>query len=251
MYLKWLKVIFFILLFNSYSVVYAEEFQIATIVNFHETLEVLLKSFTKNTGHKATITADAALNLHKQIKDGATFDILLSSDVNTPRMLEEAGLGLAGTRFTYSIGKLILWSPNPQLVDSKGEILHRSEFEHLVMINPKGPYGIVTQQVLEKMGVWENLQAKLIFVDTFTQMHQAIAEGKAQLGFTALSMLHPSGKIEGSFWMIPKNFYSPIDQQAILLKHGADNKAAKAFWDFLKSPQARNVIETYGYSLPK
>lgn len=250
MYSRLLPIFLFVLLLSQGLAVRAEDFQIATIVNFRETLEVLLKSFEKATANKATITADSAPNLYQQIKGGVPFDVLLSSDVNTARTLEEEGLGVAATRFTYSIGKLALWSPNPNLVDGKGEILRRGEFDHLAIINPKGPYGIVTQQVLEKLGLWEDLQRKLVFVDTFGQMHQLITEGKAELGFTALSMLHPSGKIEGSFWMVPKNLYAPIEQQAILLKHGANNKAAKAFLDFLKSPQARNVIETYGYSLP-
>ena len=95
------------------------------------------------------------------------------------------------------------------------------------------------------------MQPKLVFVDTVAEMHRLLNEGKAELGFTALSMLNPSKKIEGSPWVIPKNYYPTLEQQAILLKHGENNQAAKDFLAFLKSQQVRNVIETCGYSLPK
>jgi molybdate transport system substrate-binding protein len=136
-------------------------------------------------------------------------------------------------------------------VDAKGEILQKGEFQHLSIPDPQvGPYGVIAQETMKNLNVWEKLQSKLLLHENMTQTYQTIKTGKAQLGFVALSMLNPNQKIAGSFWVVPTNLYTPIEQQVILLQRGKDNKAALAFLDFLKTPRARNTIESYGYGLP-
>jgi molybdate transport system substrate-binding protein len=240
------------LILSSTSWVSADEFNLAVATNFHDTAKKLVNLFEQRTGHKATITADSTGKLHNQLKEkSATFDVFLSADIETPQLLEKEGLGIANTRFSYAIGKLVLWSPQEGFVDAKGEILQQGEFQHLSIPDPQvGPYGVIAQETMKNLNVWEKLQSKLLLHESMTQTYQTIKTGKAQLGFVALSMLNPNQKIAGSFWVVPTNLYTPIEQQVILLQSGKANKAALAFLDFLKTPRARNTIESYGYGLP-
>lgn len=245
--------LFSILLFGNLipSLLHAEEFNVAVATNFRETLQQLVKTFEKSTGHQAIITADATGKLYAQIKSVAMFDILLAADVQTPKTIEAEGLGVANTRFTYAVGNLVLWSPQKGLVDSKGSILRSDKFIHLALPDPKiGPYGTAAQEVMEKLGVWQKLQSKLWFRDSMTETYQVIVSGEAELGFVALSMLKPQQKSAGSLWMVSKDLYTPMEQQAILLNYGKENKAALAFLEYLKDSEARTVIESYGYSVP-
>lgn len=241
-----------ILVMSSTSWVSADEFNLAVATNFHDTAKKLVNLFEQRTGHKAIITADSTGKLHNQVKEkSAAFDVFLSADVETPQLIEKEGLGIANTRFSYAIGKLVLWSPQEGLVDARGEILQKGEFQHLSIPDPQvGPYGVIAQETMKNLNVWEKLQSKLLLHENMTETYQTIKTGKAQLGFVALSMLNPNQKIAGSFWVVPTNLYTPIEQQVILLQRGKDNKAALAFLDFLKTPRARNTIESYGYGLP-
>ena len=223
----------------------------AVATNFRETLQPLVQSFEKSSGHKAIITADATGKLYAQIKSVAMFDILLAADIQTPKTIEAEGLGMANTRFTYAIGNLLLWSPQKGLIDAKGNVLRTGKFTHLALPDPKiGPYGVAAQEAMEKLGVWQKLQPKLWLRDNMTDTYKVIVSGEAELGFVALSMLKPQQKNEGSQWLVPKNLYAPLEQQAILLNYGKDNQAALAFLEYLKSSEAQTVIESYGYSVP-
>jgi molybdate transport system substrate-binding protein len=241
-----------ILVIGHSSWVFADEFNLAVATNFHDTAKKLVNLFTKRTGHQAIITAGSTGKLYNQLKEKkAAFDVLLSADIETPQLIEQQGLGVANTRFSYAIGKLVLWSPQEGLVDAKGEILQQGKFEHLSLADPQvGPYGVIAQEAMTNLNVWEKLQPKLLLHENMTKTYQTIKTGESQLGFVALSMLNPNQRIVGSFWVVPTNLYTPIEQQAILLPAGKNNQAALAFLDFLKTPRARNTIESYGYGLP-
>ncbi|NJO16361.1 MAG: molybdate ABC transporter substrate-binding protein [Thioploca sp.] len=249
---QWWQVSIIIVIISSTSAVSADEFNLAVATNFHDTAKRLVNLFAKRTGHQAIITAGSTGKLYNQLKEKkASFDIFLSADVETPQLIEKQGLGVDNTRFSYAIGKLVLWSPQEGLVDAKGEILQQGKFEHLSIADPQvGPYGVIAQEVMANLSVWEKLQSKLLLHENMTTTYQTIKKGESQLGFVALSMLDPNQKIVGSFWVVPTNLYTPIEQQAILLQAGKNNKAALAFLDFLKTPRARNTIESYGYGLP-
>lgn len=231
---------------------FAEEFQIATAGHFLLTLQELLRIFEKETGNKAVITTTSMGVLFTKVKEGAPFDILLSGDISTPIKIEQEGLGIANTRFSYAIGKLVLWSPNPALVDKKGEILKTGNFAHLALAHPeRAPYGIAAKNTLQQLELWQSLQAKLLIEEDPMPTYKKVLAGEAELGLLPLSLLNPSKKIEGSLWIVPNNLSGRLEHQAILLNHGEHNNAAKAFFTFLKSARAKNVIESFGYSLPK
>lgn len=224
--------------------------QVAVAANFAAPAQRIVVEFEKQTGHKAIIATGSTGKFYAQIVNGAPFDILLSADDETPARLEREGHALAGSRSTYAIGKLVLWSARPAIVDAKADVLKRGGFDHLSIANPKvAPYGAAAVETMKALGVYEALQARLVMGENIAQAHQFVATGNATLGFVALSQVLKDGKIEGSYWIVPEKLYSPIRQDVVLLNKGKDSKAAAAFLEFLKSRTARDIILGYGYSL--
>lgn len=250
--LKLRKLSLILLLLGYISTAFAEEFQIATAGHFLLALQELLKIFEKETGHKAVITASSMGILYAELKEGAPFDLFLSGDASTPIKIEQEGLGIANTRFSYAIGKLVLWAPDPTLVDKKGEILKTGNFTHLALAHPeRAPYGVAAKNTLQQLGVWQSLQTKLLIEEDPMPAYKKVLAGEAELGFLPLSLLNPSKKIAGSLWIVPSALSGHLEHQAILLNHGEHNDAAQAFFAFLKSARAKTIIESFGYSLPK
>ena len=227
----------------------ADNVQVAVAANFAGALELISKAFEKETGHKVLITSGATGKFYAQIKAGAPFELFLSADSSTPQKLEEEGFTVPGSRFTYAIGRLVLWSSKPNFVDREGKILKVGNFEHLSIANPKtAPYGAAAIEILEKKGLESRLQAKLVQGENIAQAHQFVVTGNAQLGFVALSQVYKNGQlISGSAWFIPDSDYKPIRQDVVILKNGENNPAAKALLSYLKGPAALEVMESLGY----
>lgn len=229
----------------------AAEVTIAVAANFTAPIKEIAEAFEKETGHKVVTSPGPTGGLYTQIKNGAPFEVFLSADDSTPAKLESEGEIVPGSRFTYAIGKLVLWSAQPGYVDEQGEVLKRNAFKHLSIANPKtAPYGLAATQVLDKLGLSEAVRPKLVEGGNITQAYQFVATGNAELGFVALSQVYKDGEITGgSAWQVPTDMYEPIRQDAVLLKKGADNPAAQALIDYLKGPQATRVITAYGYEI--
>ena len=230
---------------------YAETVQVAVAANFTAPMQQIAADFEKDTGHKAVLSFGATGKFYAQITNGAPFEVFLSADDETPARLEKELLIAPHTRFTYAIGKLVLWSPQDGYVDAKGEILKTGEFKHLSLANPKtAPYGTAAIEVLKKLGAYEHAQTRIVQGENIAQAHQFVASGNAELGFVALSQVYKDGKVTaGSAWIVPSNLYAPIRQDAAILAKGLHNPAAKALVDYLKSDKARSVIKSYGYEL--
>jgi len=232
---------------------HAEEVHIGMVFHSLAPLNEIIHLFEKISSAKVVVHQESFTTtvLYQQIKAKNDLDIVLFGDVKTAVSLEREGLANQNSRFTYAFGKLVLWSKDPNLVDSKGEILISGEFRNFASLDPSvAPYGFAAQQVLEKLKRREALQSKWVFVANSGEMQKQVMEGKIDLAFIPLATLNPSKKIEGSLWIIPKSYYHPIEQQAVFLKRAENNSAAKAFFEYLKSPQARNIFEKYGFSLP-
>ncbi len=230
----------------------ADEIQVAVAANFTAPMRKIADEFEKETGHKPLLAFGTVGQFYAQIKNGAPFEALVSSDKETPDKLVRDGLAVADTRYTYAVGKLVLWSAAPGLVDSKGAILTSGAFQHLALANPKlAVYGAAGQEVMKKLGVWDAVQPKIVLAENITQSYQFVASGNAEIGFVALSqVIGPNGKIEkGSAWSPPADLYPPIKQDVILLAPGADKSAARALVDYLKTEKARAIIRAYGYEL--
>ena len=228
----------------------AAEVNAAVAANFAAPMQRIAMAFEQETGHKAILSFGSTGNLYAQIRNGAPFQILLSADSQTPAKLESEGLGLTGSRFTYAVGTLVLWSKQPGFVDEKGDVLRVGKFERIAIANPKlAPYGVAALQTLTQLGVLSSVQPKLVQGENIAQAFQFVATENAQLGLVALSQVMVDGKIaQGSAWIVPSKLHAPIAQDAILLVKGRDNPAAAALMRYLQSDRAKAIMFSYGYT---
>lgn len=234
-----------------FAPLHAAEVKVAVAANFTAAMQEIVPQFEQASGHQVVVAYGSTGRLYAQIKHGAPFGLFLAADSRRPELLEEEGVAVAGSRFTYARGKLVLWSPRAGLVDDAGQVLNSDQLTRISMANPKtAPYGMGAQQVLENMGLWEDLRRKIVQGDSISQAFQFVASGNVPLGFIAKAQiaLLPEHKA-GSQWEIPPDRYDPLDQQAVLLEKGADNPAAQALHQYLQSQPAREVIERYGYGV--
>ncbi len=233
------------------SAVSAAEVQVAVAANFTAPMQKIAADFEQATGHQAKLSFGATGKFYAQIKNGAPFEVLLAADDETPAKLEKEDLAVAGTRYTYAIGQLALWSAKPGVVDDKGAVLKKGAFEHLALANPKlAPYGAAAVETMTKLGVLPALQPKFVQGENIAQTFQFVSTGNAELGFVALSQVYEGGKLKsGSAWIVPSGLHAPIRQDAVVLDKGRDNPAAAALLKFLKSDAARAVIQSYGDAL--
>lgn len=244
----------------------AETTLVAVASNFTKPMKEIAEAFAKTTGHSANLAFGSSGKFVSQVENGGPFEVFLSADTRNPIKLEQSGLAVGGSRFTYAIGKLVLWSSQANYVDAQGRILTIGNFKHLALADPKlAPYGVAAMEAMKNLNLLDKLQPLFVQGENIAQTYQFISTGNAELGFVALSQvidngkasapahapyLRPVGKIaSGSGWIIPSNLHSPILQDAILLKKGAENPAAPALLNFLKSPEAQAIIRKYGYDI--
>jgi molybdate transport system substrate-binding protein len=225
----------------------ADQTQVAVAANFTEPAKEIAALFKAKTGDEALLSFGASGNFYTQISQGAPFQVFLSADADRPKAAVDGGFAVADSRFTYAIGKLVLWSKSLDLTQGEAT-LKANSFTKLSIANPKSaPYGAAAVEAMKALGVYDAIEPKIVQGASIAQAFQFVDTGNAELGFVALSQLF--GVTAGSRWLPPQSLYSPIRQDAVLLKTGADDEASKAFIAFLKGPEARAVIERYGYSL--
>ena len=227
------------------------EIQVAVAANFTGPMQIIAAEFEKDSGHKAQLVFGATGKFYAQIQNGAPFEILLAADEQTPLKLVREGAAVSGSQFTYAIGKLVLWSTKPGLVDDKGAVLSKPNLLHVAYSHPKlAPYGAAAVEAMTALGVFETLQPKLVQAENIAQAYQFVLSGNAEVGFVALSQVFRDGKIaQGSAWVLPQRLYSPIRQVAVILDKGKDNAAAKDLMTYLRSDKAKATIRAYGYDL--
>ncbi len=226
----------------------ADTVLIAVAANFAEPVKRLGGAFAAETGHDLKISTGSTGALAAQIRNGAPFALFLAADEERPAQLEAEGLTVAGTRFTYAVGRLVLWGPDPRwLAAEPAAALTDSSLRHLAIANPRvAPYGRAAQETLSALGVWEAVEPKLVRGEDIAQTFQFVVSGNAELGFVALSQVLDHS---GSRWEVPQDLYAPIRQQAVLLGPGKESAAAKGFLDFLRSQSAREIIRAAGYGV--
>jgi molybdate transport system substrate-binding protein len=227
----------------------AGEVRVAVASNFAAPMQKLAQAFQQDTGHRAVLSIGSTGSFYAQIKHGAPFDVLLAADDETPLKLEREGLGLAGTRFTYAVGRLVLWSKQPGLVDEQAAVLRRGHYQRLAVANPKlAPYGAAAIQTLSAWGLLPAVQSKLVQGENIAQTFQFVSTGNAELGFVALSQVYVEGQwLPGSAWLVPQHLHAPIQQDAMGLAKGHGNPAAQALLAYLRSDKAKAIMRTFGY----
>ena len=229
----------------------AAEVQVAVAANFTAPMQAIVREFEQDTGHKAVAAFGATGQFYAQIKNGAPFEVFLAADDDRPARLEAEQQAVPGSRFTYAVGSLALWSAKPGYVDGQGAVLKQNAFRHLAIANPKtAPYGLAATQVLGKLGVADAIKPKIVEGQSIAQAQQFVATGNAELGFVALSQVYKDGRLtSGSAWLVPAALHDPIKQDAVILAKGKDNPAAQALVDYLKGPKAARIIKSYGYQV--
>jgi molybdate transport system substrate-binding protein len=224
----------------------AGQINVAVAANFTEPAKEIARLFKEKTGHEAVLSFGATGQFYTQITQEAPFQVFLAADQERPRKLVEAGFAVPDSRFTYAVGKLVLWSKTPGLVTGKETL--SAAVEKIAICDPAAaPYGAAAVETLKSLGAYDQLKQKLVQGANISQAYQFVETGNAEIGFVALSQVAKSDA--GSRWIVPQELYTPIRQDAVLLKKGAGNEAAEAFVSFLKGPEARKVIESFGYAL--
>ena len=232
----------------------AQSVTVAVASNFTTTLHDLVTRFEAESGQSVRISSASTGALYAQITNGAPFDVLLAADAERPRLLEAAGHGVAGSRFTYAIGHLVLWSRDPALseTDCRAQLENLGQ-QRLAIANPDtAPYGAASRETLLSLDLWERVQPQLVVGRNIAQTLQYVASGNASLGFIAgnQALDNRLPKVICS-WTVPPELHRAIEQQAILLRRGADNSVASDFLSFLRNADARAIIENGGYTVPE
>jgi molybdate transport system substrate-binding protein len=228
----------------------ADEVQVAVAANFAAAAQKIAAQFEHDTGHAVKLTLGATGKFYAQIEAGAPFDVLLAADQATPARLMAEGKALPATLRTYAIGRLVLWSADPALVDADGEVLKSGRWKHLSVADAKlAPYGQAASQTLAALKLTDAVQPRLVTAESIGQALQFVQSGNAELGFVALGQVQPpdGSRVPGSMWLVPDNLYAPIRQDAVVLAAGKASLAATQFVDYLASDKARVVIRAYGY----
>jgi molybdate transport system substrate-binding protein len=226
----------------------AGEVLVAVAANFAAPMHKITSAFEAQTGHTVRISVGSTGTFATQIRSGAPYDVLLAADDETPAVLEKQGLAVAGSRFTYATGRLVLWSAQPGMVDAQGNVLKRASFDHIAIANPKlAPYGHAAIEVMTHLGVAERLAPRIVQGENIAQTYQFVATGAAQLGFVARSQVMQAG---GSTWLVPESLHSPIKQDAVVLARAKGSLAATELMKFLKGETARGIIRAFGYTAP-
>lgn len=222
-----------------------EEVHVAVTESFALPFGEIARELEAASGHRVVVTIGSTADLYAQIAAGAPFEVFLAADEERPRRLVEEGLAVAGSRFTYARGRLALWRPGREISDGAA-LLAAGDFARLAMADPNtAPYGRAARQTLETLGVWPGLERKVVFGEDVGQVYQLVVTGNANLGFVARSQLdHES---EGSAWLVPAQLHAPLDQQAVLLAPAAGDEPATALLAWLRGPEARRVLDRFGY----
>jgi molybdate transport system substrate-binding protein len=229
----------------------ADEVQVAVAANFSAAAQKIAAQFEKDTGHVVKLSVGATGKFYAQIEAGAPFDVLLAADQATPGKLVAEGKAVPATLHTYAVGKLVLWSADPALVDGNGDVLRSGQWKHLSVADARlAPYGQAARETLASLKLTQALQPRIVTAESIGQALQFVQSGNAELGFVALGQVQPpdGSKPAGSMWIVPANLYSPIRQDAVVIARTQVAKAATQFVDYLASDKAREVVKAYGYA---
>ena len=225
---------------------------IAVAANFGETARTLEARFEETTNHSVTLVIGSTGKLYAQIVHGAPFDAFLAADQRRPALLADEGRAVEGSRFTYAMGRLSLWSADPRRIPLDGaETLAAGEFRRLAMANPRlAPYGAAAAEVLRSLGLLDAMAEKIVMGENVGQVYSMVATGNAELGFVALSQALTMVPADaGSRWDVPTELHSQIRQDAVLLDHGRSNVAAREFLRFLAGAEGAGIIRSFGYDM--
>lgn len=230
----------------------ADQALVAVATNFTTIAEQLRRDFESSSTHHIEISSGSTGKIYAQILNGAPYDVFLAADQERPQLLEASGAGIRGSRITYATGRLVVWSTDATIILADlAETLTQQRVKHIAIANPAlAPYGDASRDVLQSLGIWNALEAKLVMGENVAQAYALVATGNAEAGLVARAyMVQPGARHTGKFLVVPAHLHNPIRQDAILLQRAADNLAARAFLAYLQSAAARSIIVNSGYEV--
>jgi molybdate transport system substrate-binding protein len=261
-------------LLGGQSLAYAEtaknSVRVAVATNFVTTLKALREDFASLDNGKILISAGSTGKLFAQIRQGAPYDIFLAADQLRPQLLEQHGLTVTDSRFTYANGALVLWRPNkvtPKAIsNTKPRTTNEDEkpatqteqsaqirqwlasASSIALANPRlAPYGFAAQQVLHNLQITQSMSQRQVMGENIGQTFSLVATGNATLGFVAAAQMLEQNQPRNTYLNIPSELHSPILQDAVLLKYGANNQAAVNFLRYLTTAKAKKIIQAAGF----
>jgi molybdate transport system substrate-binding protein len=250
-----LPILVLMALHASVSPARAEEALVAVASNFSATMARLESDFEQRTGHELTVATGSTGKLYAQIRHGAPYDILLAADTARPARLDAEGHVAPDGRFVYAVGRLALWSADPDWQIDGPAVLRDANYRHLAIANPAlAPYGAAAAEVIAGLSLSDDLSRKIVMGENISQAYLLVATGNAELGFVAASQLAGRGGDEtedptGQYWLVPENLHAPLHQEGVLLANSAENIAAQDFLTYLRGPEAAEIILQSGYQL--
>jgi len=249
--MKYLNSIISATLLLSSTVAFAGQVSVAVAGNFFKPIKVLAADFEAQSGHQVALSVGATGKLYAQISNGAPFELFFAADQKRPSKLVEQKLAVKTSQFTYAQGQLVLWSKNPGVIDAQGKRLSSPDIKRLAIANPKAaPYGEQAVNALTKLGLYKQLESKIVQAQNIGQTYQYVSSGSVEQGIIAMSQVTVNGQItSGSSWVIPSDLYDAIQQDAVLLEKGKGNPVAQQFLDYIKSPAALKIIRSFGYEV--
>lgn len=231
----------------------AETTTVAVASNFAVPMADLVAHFEQATGSRVRTSVASTGVLFAAITNGARYAALLAADAERPARLEAEGRAVAGSRFTYAVGRLELWSAEPALAATNcREQLDDLGRHRLAIANPvTAPYGAAALSFLENAGLWEKVEPNVVYGQNIAQTLQFVVTGNASLGLIATAQAD-SGRLPDPScrWSVPASMHAPIVQQAVLLQAGAQDPVAIAFLAFLQSEPGRALVRSHGYEVP-
>lgn len=231
-----------------------ESLTIAVASNFQVTAKEIAAEFTAATQIPTRISAGSTGKLYAQIINGAPFDVFLSADAARPKLLEENGVAVKGSRVTYATGALVLWSADSALENKDClAALKSGSYRRLAIANPlTAPYGNAAKEFLEAAGIFDAVESRIVYGENISQTLQFVVTGNATLGLIALSQVKGGLPVDASCsWNVPSAMHTAIDQQAVLLASSDNADAARRFMTFLQTAQVTTLLESRGYTVPE
>jgi len=231
----------------------AETLTVAVASNFAEPLREIARHFDASTGHEVRVSPGSSGKLYAQIINGAPYDLFLSADARRPELLELESKTVVGSRTTYAIGQLVVWSRDEGFADGTCiDGLQNMGSRKLAIANPLlAPYGVAAKEYLLMRGLWDALQNNLVYGENIAQTLQYAASGGASIAIVAKSQIR-SAEGFGDFCAVPiaADAHEPILQQVVQLTSAANAEVAAEFLEYLRAPESRAIISDYGYLLP-
>lgn len=213
--------------------------RVAAAADLEPVLPPVFARFQRQTDIRAVATYKASAILTTQILNGAPFDVFLSADTGYPQKLIAAGMSDSREPVIYAKGTLVLWTRrDSRLPPPSIELLRNPALKTLAIASPRqAPYGRAAVAALRNLHLYQALQSRIVTAENIGQAAQFVQSGNAQAGLISLTAaLTPTLSSAGSYFVIPRNLYPPLDQGAMIVKNSANRAAARRLLDFLLSP---------------